>query len=261
MIDQALMQPIKDRKFRFACHKALPCFTRCCANLNLVLTPYDVLRLKNRLKLSSEIFLDRYTTSFVDEKYGVPVVKLKMNDDKTRQCPFVRPEGCVVYEDRPGACRLYPLGRAASKIHEGHQAGEYYFMVNESHCLGLNEEQEWTVQEWLMNQGLDEYNTMNDFFMDITAGRQSRIIKGLSDQQLQMYYMASYSLDDFKRFVFETSFLDRFDIAQDVLNRIKTEEAELMALAYQWLKFSLFGEKTMNLVHFAHPAASGRVLE
>ena len=121
------------------------------------------------------------------------------------------------------------------------------FMVKESNCLGLNEEQEWTVQEWLTVQGLDEYNVMNDFFMDITAGRQSKIVKGLSDRQLQMYYMASYSLDDFRRFVFETTFLDRFDIAKDVLSRIKTNEKELMTFACQWLKFSLFGEKTIQL--------------
>ena len=248
MIDQALMHPIKDRTFRFACRKDLPCFTRCCANLNLVLTPYDVLRLKNRLNLSSEVFLERYAASYVDEKYGVPVVKLKMNKDETRRCPFVSPEGCVVYEDRPGACRLYPLGRAASQIYEGCRAEEYYFMVKESHCLGLNEKQKWTVQEWLKDQGLDKYNTMNDFFMDITAGRQARIIRRLNDRQLQMYYMACYSLDDFRRFVFETSFLDRFDITQDVLSRIKTDENELMAFACQWLKFSLFGEKTFRLV-------------
>jgi Fe-S-cluster containining protein len=248
MIDQALMHPIKNRTFRFTCHKDLPCFTRCCANLNLVLTPYDVLRLKNRLKLPSDVFLDRYATSYVDEKYGVPVVKLKMNSDENRRCPFVSPEGCVVYEDRPGACRLYPLGRAASKIHEGLEAGEYYFMVKESHCLGFNEKREWMVQEWLSDQGLDEYNTMNDLFMDITAGRQSKTIKRLSDRQLQMYYMASYSMDDFRRFVFETSFLNRFDISQDILDRIKTDETELMAFARQWLKFSLFGEKTLQWV-------------
>jgi Fe-S-cluster containining protein len=247
MIDQALMQPIPDKKFKFACDKDLPCFTKCCANLNLVLTPYDVLRLKNRLNLSSEEFLENYTTSYVDEAYGVPVVKLKMNNDETRRCPFVSPEGCAVYEDRPGACRLYPLGRAASKIFEEHPAAEYYFVVKESHCLGFNEERDWTVQEWIINQGMDEYNAMNDSFMNITAGRQAKAIKALNDQQLQMYYMACYSLDEFRRFVFETTFLDKFDITQDVRKRIKTDETELMAFACQWLKFSLFGEKTIPI--------------
>ncbi|MEA3415532.1 MAG: YkgJ family cysteine cluster protein [Thermodesulfobacteriota bacterium] len=247
MIDQALMQPIKDGKFRFACNKDLPCFTKCCANLNLVLTPYDVLRLKNRLKLSSEAFLKKYTISYVDQAYGVPVVKLKMNNDKTRQCPFVTPEGCSVYEDRPGACRLYPVGRAASKISEKHSTGEYYFIIKESHCLGFNEKRDWTVQEWVMDQGMDEYNGMNDFFMDITAGRQAKTIKALSEQQLQMYYMACYNLDDFRRFVFETTFLDKFDITQDIQKCIKRDETELMAFACKWLKFSLFGEKTIPL--------------
>jgi len=247
MIDQALMQSIPDRKFRFACHKDLPCFTKCCANLNLVLTPYDVLCLKNRLNLSSEAFLETYTTSYIDQAYGVPVVRLKMNSDETRRCPFVNRKGCAVYEDRPGACRLYPLGRAASKISEECSAGEYYFVVKESHCLGFDEKQEWTVQEWIINQGMDEYNAINDFFMNITAGRRAKTIKALSDQQLQMFYMACYSLDEFRRFVFETTFLDKFDIAQDARKRIKTDETELMAFACQWLKFSLFGEKTISI--------------
>jgi uncharacterized protein len=247
MIDQALMQSISDQKFRFACHKDLPCFTKCCANLNMVLTPYDVLRLKNRLNVSSEAFLETYTTSYIDQAYGVPVVRLKMNADETRRCPFVSPEGCAVYEDRPGACRLYPLGRAASKISEECRAREYYFVVKESHCLGFNEKRKWTVQEWIINQGVDEDNEINDLFMNITAGRQSKIIKALSDQQLQMFYMACYNLDEFRRFVFETTFLDKFDIAQDVLKHIKTDNMKLMAFAVKWLKFSLFGEKTLQV--------------
>jgi hypothetical protein len=94
---------------------------------------------------------------------------------------------------------------------------------------------------------MDEYNAMNDSFMNITAGRQAKAIKALNDQQLQMYYMACYSLDEFRRFVFETTFLDKFDITQDVRKRIKTDETELMAFACQWLKFSLFGEKTIPI--------------
>ena len=42
--------------FTFACHPEVPCFNQCCRRLNLVLTPYDVLRLKNHLGMSSEEF-------------------------------------------------------------------------------------------------------------------------------------------------------------------------------------------------------------
>jgi len=247
MIDQALMQSIPDQKFRFACHKDLPCFTKCCANLNMVLTPYDVLRLKNRLNLSSEVFLETYTTSYIDQAYGVPVVRLKMNGDETRRCPFVSRKGCAVYEDRPGACRLYPLGRAASKKSEECAAGEHYFVVKESHCLGFNEKQEWTVQEWIIDQGVDEDNEINDLFMNITAGRQAKTIKALSDQKIQMFYMACYNLDEFRTFIFETTFLHKFNIAKDVLTHIKTDDMKLMAFAVKWLKFCLFGEKTLQI--------------
>ncbi len=249
MIDASVMQSVPGRKFRFACHKELPCFTRCCAGLDLMLTPYDIIRLKNRLHLSSGAFLDRYTTAYTDRISGLPLVKLKMHTDEMRRCPFVSPGGCVFYADRPGACRLYPLGRAASKIWKDHRVGEYYFMVKESHCLGWKEEKEWTIQEWLTDQGLDAYNTMNDSFMDITTGRPLKILKKFSNRQLQMYYMACYDPDAFRRFVFESSFMDRFDIAEEVLNRIHTDDIELMAFACRWLKFSLFGEMTLQIKH------------
>lgn len=245
MIDQALMHPIPDGRFKFACHKAVPCFTKCCAKLDLILTPYDVLRLKNRLNLSSKAFLDRYTTSYVAEDYGAPVVKLKMNEDEKRKCPFVSPEGCTVYEDRPGACRMYPVGRAASKIPGWDKAGEYYFLVKEAHCLGFEQDRQWTVEEWIEDQELDEYNTMNDLFLDITAGIQAKTLKALSEQKLGMFYMACYNLDEFRKFLFSTTFLDRFDIEPHVIARLRTDEIELMRFACRWLRFALFGEKTI----------------
>lgn len=247
MIDEALMKPLQGDGFRFNCDPTLSCFTKCCAKLNLILTPYDIIRLKKRLGLTSDLFLERYTTSSVDDGYGIPVVKLKMNDDDNGRCPFVVPEGCSVYEDRPGACRVYPLGRAASKVREGLKAGEYYFIVKEPHCLGFDEEREWKVGEWIKDQGLDHYNVMNESFMDITAGKRSKTIKAFSDQKLQMFYMACYSIDDFRRFIFETTFLKRFDLSQDVLERLRTDDVELMMFASRWLKFALFGDKTLPI--------------
>jgi len=246
MIDASEMQPVPGRTFRFACDPALPCFTRCCADLELVLTPYDIIRLKNRLHLYSGAFLDRHATTSTDRLSGLPVVKLKMQTDTTRRCPFVSPGGCVVYEDRPGACRLYPLGRAASKISKS-RSRECYFTVKEAHCLGWKEEKEWTIQAWLADQGMDEYNTMNDSFTDITTGRPPKRLRTLSHQQVKMYFMACYDPDAFRRFVFDSSFLDRFDISEEILNRIRTDDIELMSFACRWLKFSLFGERTLQI--------------
>ena len=43
--------------FRFSCSPVVVCFNECCRDLNQFLTPYDILRLKNHLGLSSGEFL------------------------------------------------------------------------------------------------------------------------------------------------------------------------------------------------------------
>ena len=35
----------------------IACFTRCCRNIDILLTPYDVIRMKNRLGITSTEFL------------------------------------------------------------------------------------------------------------------------------------------------------------------------------------------------------------
>ncbi len=41
-----------DDKFQFRCHKGIACFNKCCENIDIMLTPYDILRLKNRLGIT-----------------------------------------------------------------------------------------------------------------------------------------------------------------------------------------------------------------
>ena len=52
-----------DDSFVFQCHQKLACFTHCCQDVSIVLTPYDVLRLKKALGIDSSEFLQRYTIS------------------------------------------------------------------------------------------------------------------------------------------------------------------------------------------------------
>ena len=98
----------REQLFRFNCYPGVSCFTQCCQDITIVLTPFDVLRLKNSLKISSDEFLEKYTIINQKEKQLIPLVILKMNE-KDKKCPFVTPEGCTVYDDRPWPCRMYPL--------------------------------------------------------------------------------------------------------------------------------------------------------
>jgi uncharacterized protein len=234
--------------FCFACQKERPCFTTCCANLKLVLTPYDILRLKTRLHLSSDAFLRRFTTAYADQASGLPVIRLKMTHATTGSCPFVTPHGCTVYADRPGACRLYPLGQAVSKIYAHRRTGEYYFQIKEAHCLGWQAQRKWTINEWLSDQGLDADNAMNAPYLQLATGRPPNVLKKLGNRQLQMYYMACYNLDEFRRFILESSFRQRFDLAQATWQRLMVDDVDLLTFAAHWLEFALFGVplKTAN---------------
>lgn len=47
--------------FSFQCCQSLECFTRCCNDVTIVLTPYDVIRMKQALHVDSSEFLEKYT--------------------------------------------------------------------------------------------------------------------------------------------------------------------------------------------------------
>jgi len=62
--------------FRFSCSPEAVCFNECCRDLNQALTPYDVLRLKRKLGISSQHFLQQYTRRHAGPGSGLPVVTL-----------------------------------------------------------------------------------------------------------------------------------------------------------------------------------------
>ena len=245
--EEASFLPVTGDTFKFSCHKGIACFTHCCAKLSLVLTPYDILRIKKRLGVSSEDFLEKFTDTKVDSNSRFPRVTLKMNGDKNGTCPFVTPEGCSIYEDRPGACRFYPLGRAAMKLDRDVRAKEKFFLVRETHCRGFEENREWTVQEWISNEGLEEYNVLNDLWLEIVTSQKSLGPEAQISRKLQMFFMASYNLDKFREFLFKSPFFERFEVDADQKEALAADDVALMKFAFQWLKFSLFGQETMQI--------------
>ena len=118
-----------DQVFRFVCHKQLACFNQCCRDLNQLLTPIDILRLKNHLGLSSGKFLSRYTSQLTGPQSGLPVIVLNSVNGSEAQCPFVTPSGCHVYESRPSSCRMYPIARAITRSRETHKVTEHFMLL------------------------------------------------------------------------------------------------------------------------------------
>jgi hypothetical protein len=234
-------------RFRFRCHKGVSCFTACCSNINIVLPPYDLVRLRKRLNMTSEDFINQYCEIEILAKTLLPVITLKMKDDEKRSCPFLTPDGCTVYEDRPNICRYYPVGMATlRKKDEESGRDEFYFMTKEDHCKGFEEDKDWTISDWRKDQGADVHDEINRGWMEILIKKKSFGEREFPDIKNKMFFMASTNTDYFREFVFGSSFLETYDIPAERIEKVRTDDAELLKLAYEWLRSAMFAEETLT---------------
>lgn len=220
--------------FTFKCDAGVSCFTQCCQDITIVLTPYDVLRMKNGLGNSSDEFLEKYALILPQKNRLIPLVILKMNEADKR-CPFVREQGCSIYEERPWPCRMYPL--------DMDDDGTFSLISHADRCRGLDEEIPWRIGDWLVDQGIVPYDKMNALFAGITVPLSSHKLDIDNPKIEQMLFMALYNMDKFKDFVFSSTFLDRFEVEPSRIEKIKRNDEELLKFAFDWIKFGLFGEK------------------
>jgi uncharacterized protein len=237
-----------DDTFRFGCHPGVSCFNKCCGDVNIFLSPYDVLRMKRRLGLTSGDFLDKYTLMPVHKGMKTPVIMLRMNDDEAKTCPFLTDAGCGIYSDRPWPCRMYPLGLAAQKdTPDGWRGERFYFLLQEEGCRGFDEPREWTVRQWLDSQGIDAYDEWGEAFKELTLHQFFESGGMLSPEKMHMLFTACYDLDKFREFVFESTLLQRFDVDEDLVHEMRYSEEALLRFAFLWVRFSLFGERTVKM--------------
>jgi len=230
-------------RFKFKCHKGVSCFTDCCRGIDIMLTPYDVLTMRKKVDMSSDKFLAVFTTPQILEKADMPVVTLKLLDDDRQSCPFVEDkEGCAIYEDRPTTCRYYPLGVGSlSYSGEKGEKDDFFFSIKENHCKGFEEDQEWTVADWREDQGVDLRDEVNEGWLDLMVRKKSLPANmQLSEQAKQMFFMVCYNIDKFKGFVFESTFLTRYQVPEDTIVQIKDDDVKLLQFGFEWLKATFF---------------------
>lgn len=232
-------------KFKFACHQGLACFNSCCQDISIYLTPYDVLRLKNSLNISSQEFLTNYTHILDYGGQSFPVVMLKMNQGD-KSCPFVTPEGCMVYSSRPWSCRIAPV--------EILDDSWYSFCFDSSRCHGLNEQQQWTVSQWADNQGVDLEQKLERKFKDIPLSLKFTGFTSIDNHIKELFLLACYNLDEFKRYVFDSSFVQTFNVPPQRVAQIKADDVALMQFAFDWLTSGVDVRQTIAIRNEAFKA-------
>jgi len=62
-----------------------------------------------------------------------------------------------------------------------------------------------------------------------------------------MFYLACYDTDRFRGLLLESSFLNRFEVDDEIIEKIRTDDEALLDFGFDWLRFSLFGENTIRI--------------
>jgi Fe-S-cluster containining protein len=242
-----------DDRFQFRCHKGIACFNKCCENIDIMLTPYDIVRLKNRLGMTSREFIDAYTADFAMDGHGMPGLKLRTKEDSTA-CINLTPEGCGVYSDRPAACRYYALGVVSMRRKDSPTEEDSYFVVKEAHCLGHAEPLVQTVRDYRKEQGADEYDEVNREWRQIVLKKRSSgpTVGKPSERSLELFFLASYDIDGFRAFAASPGFDEVFDLERAFKQELLRDEVKLLRFGFRLLKQVLFGEMTIPLKPGAH---------
>ncbi len=220
-------------RFSFLCHKDIGCFTHCCRQLELALTPYDVLRLRQATGLSSSDLLKNYIIREHEEHEPFPRYYLTMVDDGRDSCVFVADSGCTVYQHRPGACRTYPLGRGVTRKNK--EIEEHFVLLHEPHCLGHEEQTVQTIETYSRSQELETYNRFNDLLTEIQQHQRIRSGMKLSAAQISDYQCALYDIDTFRQKMTGNRCAPEAEAIETL------DDEALLACGFQWLKKTLFG--------------------
>ncbi len=225
-----------DSVFRFYCHAGLDCFNRCCRTPTIILSPYDLLRLKTCLGLTSGEFLRRYTLMGAEEQSNLPLVFVDAFRPEPNGCPFLGPHGCTVYAHRPAACRLFPITMGSQLTQEG--VVDHYFCRRLDYCRGFDADVEWTVASWQANQGFPEFHRGRQEWLEILL--RAGLLGPVADRVRDRVAAVAYDLDRFRQEILEPGFQAPHGLDGPQPAQLRTDDLALLRFSYGYLRSLLF---------------------
>lgn len=235
-----------EAEIRFRCRKGISCFNACCRQADITLTPYDIIRLKQRLGITSGEFLENHTVPFEMDADKVPGVKMRTDD--AGACLFMTDEGCSVYEDRPTSCRYYPLGHLAMRSKDSPDDEAQYVLVRETHCKGHEEDRTIRIKDYLVEQDIPMYREMNREWLQLVLKKKSAgpTVGRPPEESLQLYFIACFDVDRFRRFVTSLAFRNAYQLDERTCETLDRDDVVLMKFGFRLLRQVLFGERTLE---------------
>lgn len=236
-----------DDTIQFNCYQGISCFNACCKQADITLAPYDIIRLKQRLGMSSTEFLKKHTVPFEMDASGMPGVKLRTTDEEP-VCLLMTDQGCSVYADRPSACRYYPVGLMAMRPSDAPSEEHHYCLVEEPHCKGHQEARKLTVAEYRQEQGVEEYDELNREWYQIILKKRSAgpSVGKPSPTSFQFFFLCSYDVDRLREFTATQSFRNTYALSEEDYAGFD-DDVSLLQFGYRLMKQVLFGEESIPL--------------
>jgi len=103
------------------------------------------------------------------------------------------------------------------------------------------------VEDYLHEQGIKVYEGYEGLYHDIIEHDRAKALDISNTDVFQMIFMSLYDLDVFRRFIFESSFLDKFDIEEARVETIRNDDVELLIFGMDWIRFGLLGQDSFRV--------------
>jgi hypothetical protein len=104
------------------------------------------------------------------------------------------------------------------------------------------------------------YDDINNDWMEVVLKAKTLGMVEFSQKSLDLFFMVSSNLDSFRKFVFESKFLDAYEIDPEVVNRLKEDDIELLKFSLSWLRFTMYGEGDFKVREEARKQAREKLL-
>lgn len=178
-----------------------------------------------------------------------PDVLLKMSENSERDCIFSETEGCRVYTQRPFTCRTFPVEYGLQYDVDGLHPELIGFLRPPDFCLGPQADDQWTLQSWARDQEADRHQTMAKQWSEVKRLFQNDPwgSEGPQGRRAKMAFMASYNMDAFRSFVFDSSLLKRYKVKTELLKKMRKDDVALMRFGFDWIRLSVWHIPTKQI--------------
>ena len=124
-----------------------------------------------------------------------------------------------------------------------------YFFRPPDFCLGRHENEEWTIPGWIEDQDAAQYHKMTIQWSKIKRLFQTDPwgYEGPEGPRAKMAFMATYNIDKFREFLFQSSFFKRYQVKSTLRKKIKADDAALMKFGFEWVKVFIWGIKSKSI--------------